>query len=170
MHFGIGLLYKGMDRWDDAMTAFRRAVALKPDLTEAHRNLSHIYLRKGWSEAAQAEANLTLFPTNPLVWLQAGSAFLRLGWSDDALAAFRQAATLKPDLTEAHLALAQAYDRLGRAREAAQAYERLLQLRPQLPDVHRRLAELYATQLGDPSRAEAHLRQIQGAAPRPDQQ
>ncbi len=161
-HLSLGAVYEKIGRSDDALAAFRRAAALNPGLAGAHENLSRVYERRGWGDASQAERELALFPADPRVWLRAGSTFHRLGWSEEALAAFRQAAALKPDLAEAHLALARTYDDLGRSREAAEAYEALIQLRPHLPDVHRRLAELYATRLNDPARAEAHLRQVQG--------
>ena len=43
----IGLAYVALGRWDEAMAAFRRAVALKPDLAQAHRNLADVYERAG---------------------------------------------------------------------------------------------------------------------------
>ncbi len=167
LHIGLGTVYEKIGRSDEALAAFRQASALQPDLAEAHENLARIYEGWGWGEAAEAERGLALFPADPLIWLHAGSTFLRLGWSEEALAAFRQAVGLKADLAEAHLALAQAYNDLGRPREAAETYEGLLRLQPSLAEVHRRLAELYATRLDDRARAAAHLRQIQGLAPQP---
>jgi tetratricopeptide (TPR) repeat protein len=163
----IGVAYVALAQWDDAMTAFRRAVALKPNLAQAHRNLADVYDKKGWTEAALAQRALELTPTDPLAWIQAGSTFLQLRWPEEALGAFREAVRLDPNLPEAHLRQAQAFESLDRFPEAAQAYEALLRLRPRALAIHRRLAELYTTRLGDPARAEAHLRQAQEAAPRP---
>ncbi len=161
-HNNLGLAYLALGRWDEAMAAFRRAVTLKSDLTQAHRNLADVYDRKGWTEAALAERALELNPTDALAWLQAGTTFLRLRWSAEAVGALQEGARLDPNLPEAHLALAQAYDALDRPREAVEAYEALLGLRPDHAAVHRRLAELYATRLHDPSKAEAHRRQAGG--------
>ena len=161
----LGLAYVALGRWDDAMAAFRRAVSLKPNLTQAHRNLANVYDRKGWTEAALAERPLEVNPTDPLAWLQAGTTFLRLRWSEEALEALREAVRLGPTLPEVRLALAQAYDTLGLSAEAAAAYEALLRLRPALPAVHRRLAELYTTRLSDPDKAASHLRESAGSPP-----
>ncbi len=161
----IGLAYVAVGRWDDAMAAFRKAVALKPDLAQAHRNLADVYSQKGWTKAEMAERALELTPSDPLAWIQAGTTFLQLNWSDEALDAFVQAVRLDPKLPEAYLRLAQACERLDRFAEAAGSYEALLRLRPNAPAIHRHLAELYATRLADPTRAAAHLRQADAGAP-----
>jgi tetratricopeptide (TPR) repeat protein len=161
----LGVAYAALGRWDEALAAFRRAVALKPSLAQAHRNLGDVYAQKGWTEAAQIEWALKLTPTDPPAWLHAGTAFLRLGWPEEALGALREAVRLGPTLPEAHLALAQAYDSLERFPEAVQAYEALLRLHPHFPAVHRRLAELYTSRVPEPARAEAHRRQAQGSSP-----
>ncbi len=166
-HNDLGVACANLQRSDEAVASFRRAVALKPDIRQAHQNLADIYDKKGWSEAALAERALELTPGDPLAWLQAGTTFLGLGWSAEALGAFQEAVRLDPRLPEARFRLARAYDTLDRFAEAAQAYEDLLRLRPDLPAIHRRLAELYTTRIQDPAKAQGHLRQAEGLGIRP---
>jgi len=82
-------------------------VALRPGLAQVHRNLADVYEKKGWTEAALAQRALELSPTDPFAWLNAGATFLQLDWPAEALAAFREAVRLGPNLPVAHRRQAQ---------------------------------------------------------------
>jgi tetratricopeptide (TPR) repeat protein len=166
IHNNLAVAYMALGRWDDALASLRLAVAIKPDLVQAHRNLAEVYAKKGWTQAAAAEHALALTPADPLVWVQAGTTFLRFHWPEEALSALQEAVRLGPNLLDTQLALAQGYETLGRIPEAAQAYLTLLRTHPNLPAVHRRLADLYM-RLGEPAQAEAHRQQAEGILPRP---
>ena len=63
-----------MERWDEALEAFEKAIALEPDLPEAWRNkgvaLERLNRYKEAQEAFQHLVELT--PNNSAAWLQLG--------------------------------------------------------------------------------------------------
>lgn len=82
----------------------------------------------------------------------------------DALAEFREAIRLAPELADAHLHLGLALERTGKARDALAAYDEALRLRPGLVEARYGLASICA-QLGDLDGAIALLQHVVGALP-----
>lgn len=54
-HKYLGLTYESLDRRQEAMVAYKRAVNLKSDYAEAHYNLGLLYLTLGNRNQAQEE-------------------------------------------------------------------------------------------------------------------
>ena len=55
-----GGVYYSMGKWDEAIEAFKLAVTVKPDLANAHYNLSAAYRESGEIDRAIAEINIVL--------------------------------------------------------------------------------------------------------------
>jgi putative glycosyltransferase (TIGR04372 family) len=75
-----------------------------------------------------------------------GQAQSLLGQNEEAVAAFRQAAALRPDLVDVHLALGRVESLLGRNEAAAQAFNQAIKVRPDSVIAHRVLAQLFSSQ------------------------
>lgn len=82
-------------------------------------------------------------PYNLRAHVNLGTAWLEAGQLEDALTAYRTAATMQPEDPEIQLALAQALTRLGRFAEAIRHGERAVALAPDLRLAHLHLAEAY---------------------------
>jgi tetratricopeptide (TPR) repeat protein len=125
----------------EAVAAYRRALALNPNLVEAHINMGNAL--RGLGALAEAAASyrraLALKPDHALVHSNLGALLRGLGQFDDAVASFRRALEIKPDFVEAHNNLGNALKDLGRLDEAVASYRQALVLRPDLAEVHSNL-------------------------------
>jgi tetratricopeptide (TPR) repeat protein len=106
-----------------ARAAFERALALKPDLAEAHNDLGALLAQEGQLEAAidRFRAALASTPDYPDALNNLGYALLLTGRETDARALYEKALALQPDFPEALNNLGLIF---GRARDLDRA-ERL---------------------------------------------
>ena len=102
---------------DAAAAAYRRAIAGRPDLADAHNNLGRIHHDRG--ELAVAEGcyarAIELGPEVALYRFNRGVALEDLGRADEAVAAYEQALALDPQLADAHYNLARQLEHRARA-------------------------------------------------------
>jgi tetratricopeptide (TPR) repeat protein len=100
-----------------AIAAYRRAIAGRPDLADAHNNLGRIHHDRG--EVAVAEAcyrrAMERAPDVALYHFNLGVALEDQGRGDDAVAAYQQALALDPQLADAHYNLARQLEHRARA-------------------------------------------------------
>ncbi len=150
---GDALLSSG--RFDEAVSAYHRALRGQPSAIGAHVNLGHALCHLGrWAEAAEAYGRARqLDPGVPGVCANLGDALLRCGRWEEALSAYRGAIRERPGLASSHVNLGHALLQLNRRSEAAAAYRRALELNPTLPGLAENLASV--TPQGAPREASA---------------
>jgi tetratricopeptide (TPR) repeat protein len=179
----------------NALALYQEALKRRPGLTEVRQNVERLLGREGKSEVsppASAPADSTLpedahYLAATEFRERAQRAFERISALgadsyrahqvlaesleaqervDDALAEYRAALKLKPDLAGIHLAIGNLLMSLGRATEALEEYRAELTQRPDDPEVHYRAARALIV-LGKGEEAEASLnRALQsGGAP-----
>jgi TolB-like protein/Flp pilus assembly protein TadD len=111
----------------------RRAIALAPELAEAHMALAFVS-EQGSHDFAQAreqyEQALALAPGNSEVLRESGSFGALMGNFDTAIAALRRAVVLDPLDRSTHLALGRALYLARRYPEAAAAFGEVISLDP----------------------------------------
>ncbi len=100
--YGLDLSSTG--RFEDALAAYDRALALDPDDFCAHSNRGAALLALGRFEDALAafDRALALDPDNAAIHTNRGAALHALGRFEDALAAFDRALALDPGFAAAH--------------------------------------------------------------------
>ena len=98
-----------------AMQAYRRAIAARPSLADAHNNLGRLVHAEG--RVADAEASyrraVALQPGVGLYHYNLGVALEDRGCVADAITAYHAALSLEPALAEAHFNLAGLLERAG---------------------------------------------------------
>jgi tetratricopeptide (TPR) repeat protein len=104
MHIHLGQVYSHLRRHRNAELAFRRALEIDPEQTEAAAGLSAALYRQGRYEEA---VDYALMATAHAPWigenhLQLGRCLARLHRDQDALLAVRNALRRQPALIEAH--------------------------------------------------------------------
>jgi tetratricopeptide (TPR) repeat protein len=110
---------------DEARHAYEQALALDPELADAHVNLGRLHHQAG--DAARAEthyrAALTLAPDDAVAHFNLGGLLEETGRAADAVLAYQRALAADPDFADAHYNLGLLLDALGR-RPAAMSHLR----------------------------------------------
>lgn len=103
-----------------AIDAYRRALRLRPDITEAWINLGRLFAESGDAEAAHDcfRSALDLDPADATAYYNLGVIAQDAGKESDAIALYHRALELDPQLAEAHYNLATLFDQAGDSRQA----------------------------------------------------
>jgi len=116
-----------------AREAAEKAIALAPELGDAHASVAYV-LERGYLEFAHAQAEyeraLALSPNDADVLLRAGVYFTTMGRTDAGLSAMRKAIQLDQLNPASYARLTIAFTYAHRYREAIEAGDRSLQLNP----------------------------------------
>jgi Flp pilus assembly protein TadD len=131
-------------RLADAVTFYRRALALHPPHAEAQQNLGSALADLGQADAAIAcyHKALSLRPDYAMAHLNLGNALWAKGQAEAAIAAYDKAIALRPDFAEAHTFRAIVLGDQGRTAPALASCRRALALQPGYPDAHNTLGNL----------------------------
>jgi tetratricopeptide (TPR) repeat protein len=153
-HAGLGRLHAQQGRLEQAIGCFRRAIALKPDLPEAHNDLGVALREQGRLDEAVTcfRRALDLAPDIPQVHFNLSNALAYQGRPDEAAAGYRRAIELRPDYADAHNNLGNLLREQGRLEEALACYRRAVQARPDHPGGHNNLGNMLM-RLGRPEEA-----------------
>ncbi len=176
----LGLACHQAGQTTEAAKAYQRALALNPDLAEAHYNLGCLWLDQGKWEPAKGEFTAyTLHrPNSADGWLklglaqfrqsQAAAASLRNAPLAAAEKSFNEGLRLSPNNPEALTGLGLVRVQRGRAPEAAQFFKRALEAQPGYPAALLNLAIVEQQYLGHPQFALEKYRQYLALKPAPN--
>ena len=101
---------------EGAITAYRRALAGRPDLADAHNNLGRLLHDRGQLAAAEAHYRLALCAQRyiALYWFNLGVVLEDLGRSGEAIDAYERALAIDALMADAHFNLARQIERAAR--------------------------------------------------------
>jgi tetratricopeptide (TPR) repeat protein len=137
-HNSLGLALKHLDRSDEAVEHYRKALAIKPDCAEALNNLGNFSAAHGRPDEAFAyyrkavQAN----PGDAGSHNNLGIALAGRGQFDEAVAQYQKAVAIQPDYAEAYYNLGNAFAALGRFDEATARFQQALAIKPDYAKVH----------------------------------
>ncbi len=122
----------GAGRLVEAAAAYRKILALRPDIAEAYHNLGNVLLHQGKLDeaAAQYEQALVLNPDLASAHNELGCVFQRQGKLDQALTRFEHALAVNPRFALARNNLGNVLKDQGKLDQAAAQYRRALALEP----------------------------------------
>lgn len=145
LHLRLGAAYLAAGRYKESESTFRDLVSAGDPLPTSYVGLAQVQLRTGRAEEAvsQLSAAKEKLGATFLISYFLGLAFERSGNREEALTAFRDAATLKPESAEAHIGAGKAELSLGHAREAISEFESALRFDPENVQAHRLLSTAY---------------------------
>ncbi|MEH2212561.1 tetratricopeptide repeat protein [Nostoc sp.] len=171
--FSLGNLYQAQGQLPAAVEAYQQAIALKTDSAPLYNNLGYtLQLQSKWEEAVacyqkalelqpnciEAEANLgnALHAQGKLSsqqQAQYGALNNQLGRNrhqvkdlKTAVAYYRAAIALQPDLLDAHYNLGIALQQQGDFQEAVASYQKILELYPHNGEIYFKLGKIYQDQ------------------------
>jgi len=147
--FDLGFVENALGKLDDSIAAYRKSVAAKPDLFESNLNLGLQLAKTNQPDAEQfLRAATKLKPSSQAAegqfraWLSLAHA-MEKSKPEEALAAYRQAATLQPKDAEPHLSAGLVLENENQFAEAEQEYKQALALDPKASDALTGLANIY---------------------------
>ena len=151
--FDLGYVYSELHRSDDAIEAYGKSVAAKPDVFESNLNLGILYARQGkGAEAAKyLRAATQLTPTaNPAegkarAWQSLGHVLENTD-PQQALAAFAEAAKLNPKDSDPHISSGIILENQENLDAAGREYQIAANLDPKSQDALAGLANVYTKQ------------------------
>ena len=132
-----------------AREAVERALALNPNLAEAHTQMGRIkqLVDFDWAGAdASFRRAVVLEPGNPEVVRTAAGSAATLGRFDEALSLARQAVDLDPLNADSWVLLAEKRFFMGQLEQASEDFKKALKLNPDVVAAHTGLSQVYVMQ------------------------
>ncbi len=134
----------GMD--EDAIEAYKKAIALKPDFAEAHYCLGLVYIKSGMpQEAINAyKMAIELNQDHGDAHFRLGIVYSKSGMDEEAIEAFKQSVELNPEHAAAHFNLGIAYRKSGMLEEAIKCYKQTVTLNSDHANAYFNLGIVYS--------------------------
>ena len=145
---GRGNVFFDLKHYDEALAAYDKALALKPDLENAWVGRGNVFYElKRYDEALAAyDKALALKPDLDEAWLGRGNVFYELKRYDEAFAAYDKTLARKPDFGKAWLGRGNVFYELKRYDEAFAAYDKALALKSDLEGAWLGRANIFSEQ------------------------
>ncbi len=133
--FNLGNEHLNAQRWDEAVSIYRRLLTQRQDMPELHHDLGLALKSQGkLQEALEAfNAALALRIDIPEVYNSIGDVLRLLNRPEEAIAAFSRALSLNPKSPESYNNLGITLYTMGRTAQGIESFRRALLLRPTYP-------------------------------------
>lgn len=130
--YGKGILAKDAKKWDEAITCYKKAIQLNPNLEGAHIELGGVYYRKKLFdlERKEYEEVLRINPENSDAVYALATNLGTRGLYEQAITEYEKAIKLDSSDADSYFMLSQTYLALGRKSKAMVLYPKLLELDP----------------------------------------
>ena len=140
-------------RVPQAEALYRQVLKAEPEHADALHLLGRLILDRGDPEAAdELISRATRNKPDPVYFFDLGRAKQDLKLSDEAIACYRQALSLKPDFAEAQVNLGNEFKDRRQLAEAIECYQKAIAIKPDFVEAHGNLGDTYKIQ-GDFDRA-----------------
>ena len=143
----IGRAYRNAREFDKAVIHFQRAMALRPDFSEAQNNLGTVFASMGrWEQAVplfeKAAGNFE-YESRHVAYENLGTVYFFQEKYDTAIMYYKKALGLEPRYSPAYEKMGQVYERTKNWKGAIAAYDRAAKLSPNDPRPLLYLGRLY---------------------------
>ena len=133
--YALGLTFGRLNRTEEEILAYRRAITMKPDHPNALERLGAAYFKqKRWADSAAAYEQLKTYKPDAKTYNALGESYLELNKPDDSLQAFNSALGYDPEFDKARYNLGRTYLKLGNNEMARVQYEILRNARSDWAD------------------------------------
>ncbi len=167
-HNALALAYGARGLYDRAKEHFKESILLDPMMSEAHLNLSALYLKEESWDKARESANGALknvfYKTPEFAYYNIGWAMFNKGDIQGAVISFTKSVEVNPRYLRAHNDLGFVLERAGRDDDAEQAYLNALRLDDSFADARLNLGALLMRK-GDKNGALREFNKIIEVAP-----
>ena len=161
-YYGLGLAYTGLEKFEDAIAAYQRAIASAPDWAHTHAALGSAYANTHrYTEALDAyKVAVALDPRDKMIHHQIGNVYSKRGEHAAAVRHQLQAIAIAPKFAAAHYQLGLLYAHEKRWDDAINAYRTAYQNDPALIEALYNLAQAYR-RTGDTAAAREQMELFQ---------
>ncbi|MBA3352155.1 MAG: tetratricopeptide repeat protein [Blastocatellia bacterium] len=133
--YSLGLTLGRLNRTDEEILAYRRAITMKPDHSNALERLGAAFFKqKRWADSATTYEQLKTYKPDAKTYNALGESYLELSKPDDSLQAFNSALGYDPEFDKARYNLGRTYLKLGNPEMARVQYEILRNARSDWAD------------------------------------
>ena len=133
--YSLGLSLGRLNRIDEEILAYKRAITIKPDHANALERLGAAYFKqKRWPESAAAYEQLKTYRPDAKTYNALGESLFELNKPDESLQAFNSALGFDPEFDKARFNLGRTYLKLGNSDMARVQYEILRNARSDWAD------------------------------------
>lgn len=142
VHFRLGRIAQRQKRWDDAVTAFNRAIALDPDDVRPYQFLAEVNFAQQTFASAKSnyQKAIELGSKAPWVHIKLGRIAQQENNASEAIEYFQKAIALNDQNPQFHYFLGTAYQAQGDSAQASSSYHKALELNPQLKSAQNAIA------------------------------
>ena len=133
--YSLGLTLNKLNRTDEEILAYRRAITIKPDHANALERLGAAYFKqRRWADSVTAYEQLKTYKPDAKTYNALGESYFELNKPDDSLQAFNSALGYDPEFDKARYNLGRTYLKLGNNEMARVQYEILRNARSDWAD------------------------------------
>ncbi len=158
----LGLIYRGLRNYPEAINRMNKAIGIKPEFPEAYTNLGILYSEVGRNADSLQAFDKALsydFYTKPdLVHLNKCEVFLRMREFRKALESCRAATQMNRSSWEGHLKTGDVLQAMDKIPEAVEAYESAIRYGDKFPQPYYQLGDLYLKQKQFPKACENFIK------------
>ena len=143
-----GAVLMGLGQLDLSVDAFKKALAIKPNFTDAYNNVGNAFKAMGKLEEALEAYNqaLTVNPNYADAYNNMGVCLQDQGKLEEALEAYNKALAIKSDFAEAYSNMGVAYKKQGKLTEAIEAYNKAIAIKPDDADSYNNMGNAFKEQ------------------------
>jgi tetratricopeptide (TPR) repeat protein len=163
--YDLGYVYHALGKNQDSIAAYKKSIVAKPDVFESNLNLGLVLADVGDAQAEQYLRAATKLKPNSnsprgqeRAWMALGHV-LANSRPQEAIAAFKEAATLSPNDAEPRLAAGSLLEQQQQTQQAEMEYQQAARLAPTSSDPLVALSNLYMRQRRFPD-AEGALKKL----------
>jgi tetratricopeptide (TPR) repeat protein len=140
-----GQYFEAMNKDEQAIQEYRRALAIKPDLQNVHFSIGNLLWTRSRSEEAllELQEEVKLDPNHPQAHYEIGDIYYGQGKLAEAETHLLKAVQIDPSMIEAHLALERLYTNQQQVTKALHHLAKAVEIDPEDATPHYRLAGLY---------------------------
>ncbi len=144
-YYGLGLAYAGLEKFDEAIEAYQKAIQYAPEWAHIHAALGAGYANLHRYDAAlnAYKTARDLKPDDAMIHHQLGNIYSKRGKRLKAIVHQQRAIAISPTLASAHYQLGLLYSQENRLTEAISAYETAYSEDPELIEALYNLAQVH---------------------------
>ncbi|MGB3514022.1 MAG: tetratricopeptide repeat protein, partial [Microcoleaceae cyanobacterium] len=147
-HANLGDVYIKQKQWDKAIASYQTATKLQPNFANAYRVLAQIWHQINKPELAASSwyKALTIKPewATDLEYLKLAKTLSKYERKKEAIACYKQALQLNPNLSQAHHNLGEIYSGEENWQKAILNYQQAIKLNPKFSWSHHSLGKAFA--------------------------